>query len=160
MPAKAFASPFPVPPTPSWRELASNVYAKFASYLLRDLATRLQGGADGVGRRAQTSVSPPWPATRTPGPGTARGCPGDGCVAVATHPPQGWTRRWRLTPPAGVEPRDCHTGTAALRGLETERKRDETERSPATATPGDSRFTGALMVRDEAFDVAKEEWLR
>ena len=65
-----------------------------------------------------------------------------------------------LTPPAGVEPRDCHTGTAALRGLETERKRDETERSPATATPGDSRFTGALMVRDEAFDVAKEEWLR
>ena len=80
---------------PSWRELASNVHAKFASYLSRDPATRLQGGADGVRQRAQTSVSPPWPATRTPGPGTARGCPGDGCVAVATHPPQGWTRRVR-----------------------------------------------------------------
>ena len=78
LPAKALASPFPALPTPSWRELASNVYAKFASYLLRDLATRLQGGADGVGRRAQTSVSPPWPATRTPGPGTARACPGEG----------------------------------------------------------------------------------
>ena len=44
---------------PSWRELASNVHAKFASYLSRDPATRLQGGADGVRQRAQTSVSPP-----------------------------------------------------------------------------------------------------
>ena len=79
LPAKALTSPFPAPPTPSSRELASNVYAKFASYLLRDLATRLQGGADGVGRRAQTSVSPPLDlafgfASYSTGPSACAGC--------------------------------------------------------------------------------------
>ena len=71
LPAKAFALPFPVPPTPSWRELASNVYAKFASYLLRDPATRLQGGrtgSDSEHRQRVTSTGTnhpsPWPGFR------------------------------------------------------------------------------------------------
>ena len=100
--------------TPSWQELASKVYVKFASYLLRhDLATRQQGGADG-GRTASTHRQTYHLLGRlreNPRSGTTRGCPGHGggvkgYVAMATRPPRDWTRRtrgWgrasRLVPP-------------------------------------------------------------
>ena len=157
LPAKAFALPFPVPPTPSWRELASNVYAKFASYLLRDPATRLQGGrtgSDSEHRQHVTSLA----GYENPRSGHRTRVSGGGVrsygYALSSGLDQARARLGprpppSLTPPAGVEPRDCHTGTAASRGLETERKRDETERSPATATGGWPLHGGSIRNVNE-----------